>query len=72
MTKQSIQLLTPVIIEVTPGIFLEVFTEVSIEFELEEQTINILKLTFKTDIGAIVCSLSSNLSSNPSENISEN
>jgi hypothetical protein len=42
MTKQSIQLIMPVIIEVTPGTLLEVFTEISIEFELDEQTINIL------------------------------
>jgi hypothetical protein len=70
MTKQSIQLIMPVIIEVTPGTFLEVFTEISLEFELDEQTINILNLTFKSDIGAIV--LNNNLSENLSNNLSEN
>jgi hypothetical protein len=64
MTKQSIQLIMLVIIEVTPGTFLEVFTEISIEFELENNNINILNLTFKSDLGAIVVnnSFSNNLS----------
>jgi hypothetical protein len=67
-----VQLFTPVIIKVTTGIFLEVFTEVSIGFELENNNISILNSTFKSDLRVIVCSLSSNLSSNPSENISSN
>jgi hypothetical protein len=73
MTKQYIQLIMPVIIEVTPGTFLEIFTEISLEFELDEQTINILNLTFKSDIWAIVLNnLSNNISNNISKNISEN
>jgi hypothetical protein len=64
----------PVIIEVTPGTFLEIFTEISIEFELHGKIINILNLTFKSDLGAIVVNnnLSSNLSNNLFENISKN
>jgi hypothetical protein len=43
-----------VIIEVTVGTFLEIFTEISLEFEEENNNINILNLTFKSDLGNIL------------------
>jgi hypothetical protein len=54
MIKQIVQLIIPVIIDVTPGTFLEIFTEILLKFEEENNNINILNMTFKSDLGNIL------------------
>jgi hypothetical protein len=49
-----VKLIIPVIIEVIPGIFLEIFTEILLEFEEENNNINILNLIFRCDLGNIL------------------
>ena len=53
MVIQLIQITIPIIIEITPGKFLEVLTEIFLVFEEENDNIDISNLTFRCDLSSL-------------------
>jgi hypothetical protein len=70
MVTQLIQITIPIIIEIIPGKFLEVLSEIFLVFEEENDNVDISSLIFRCDLSSLqlVQSTSGNIFSVPNPN----